>query len=230
MYILERHGNTFTVACYPYEGISYAEVGTVLLDSWIKISGVASQGVLTSSTFRFNSVTDRLFVPFLERIRCAPIDSGGWTPGSESEQFNRFGRLNYKLMNYARRSLLAGEKVIYTVLQPEIRARLPTLLGRIYYRTLSTAHISILTDRELIIIREDERLGARARYGGIWDYISLNKILSLSLSGKGDNLVVLSIHLPGVEHLEVLFQASAKQEVDLLLEQFGRLKPESRLG
>jgi hypothetical protein len=90
--------------------------------------------------------------------------------------------------------------------------------------------MSILTDRELIIIREDERLGARARYGGIWDYIALNKILSLSLSGKGDNLIVLSIHLPEGEHLEVLFQASAKQEVDLLLEQFVRLRPGGRLG
>ena len=58
IYVLERSGNTFEAQCYPLEGISYVEVRTILLDSRIKISGVTRQGVTTSSTFKFNSVTD----------------------------------------------------------------------------------------------------------------------------------------------------------------------------
>jgi hypothetical protein len=37
IYILERAGDTVTVQCYPLGAISYLEVGTILLESWIKI-------------------------------------------------------------------------------------------------------------------------------------------------------------------------------------------------
>ena len=223
IYVLERSGNTFEAQCYPLEGISYVEVRTILLDSRIKISGVTRQGVPASPTFKFNSVTDYLFTPILERIRPATVDSQDAAQSSESEKFDHLVRLNFKFMNYAKRSLLAGEKVVQTILQPEIRAGVLTVLGKTYYRTISPTHMSILTDRELIMIREDERQSGEDKYGGIWDYIPLTKIVSLSLSGKDKDLLVLSIQLPASARLEYLFQASAKREINQLLDRYREL-------
>ena len=223
IYVLERSGNTFEAQCYPLEGISYVEVRTILLDSRIKITGVTRQGMAASSTLKFNSVTDYLFTPILERIRLAAVESKGAAQSVELEKFDPWVRLNYKFMNYAKRSLLGGEKVIHTVLQPEIRASLFTVLGKTYSRTISPTHVSILTDRELIIIREEERRSGDDQYGGIWDYIPLNKIATLSLGRKDNNLLVLSIQLPESARLENIFQASAEREINQLLDRYRAL-------
>ena len=153
IYVLLRSGNTFETQCYPLEGISHVEVRSILLDSHIKISGATRQGVPISTTIRFNTVSDYMFRPVLEKIRLAAVDTQKATQSSESDQFDRWARLSYKFMNFAKRSILGGESVIHTMLQTEIRANVWTLLGKTYYRTLSPTHASILTDRELILIR-----------------------------------------------------------------------------
>ena len=181
IYVLEGRENTFEAQCYPIEGISYVEVKDILLDSHFKISGVTKQGVPASSTIKFNSVGDYLFTPILKRIRLATVDSRDAAQNSESDKFDHLVRLNYKFMNYARHSLLAGEKVIHFILQPEIRVPVVKILGKTYYRAISPTHMSILTDRELITISEDEpKNRAIGKYGGIWTYIQLNKIVSLT--------------------------------------------------
>jgi len=228
--VLERRGSTWEVQCYPLEAISYVEVRAILLDSRIKISGMTKQGVPASSTLRFNTVTDCLFMPILETIRRAPVGSSDAVPSSELSKFDQWVRLNFKFMNYAKRSVLAGEKVIHAFLQPEIRASVVTVLGKTYYRTISPTHVSILTDRELIMIAEEKRPGGEDRYGGIWDYIPLNKIATLSLDEKDGSLLVLSIELPEGARLEFLYPASARQELEQLLDRFrqlttGRHKP-----
>ncbi len=221
--VLERKGNTFEALCYPLKGISYVEVRTVLLDSHFKICGVTRHGVPASSILRFNSVTDYLFMPILETIRSANHHSKETIQSAEFEKFDRWVRSNYKFMNYAKRSLRGGEKVIHTILQPEIRTKLLTILGKTYYKTISPTHVCILTDGELILIREEVRQSGDDRYGGIWDYIPLNKIVNLSLSEKDKDLLLLSVHLAENTRLECLFQASAKGEIDQLLERFGEL-------
>lgn len=221
--VLERKGNTFDTQRYPLEGISYVEFRAVLLDSHFKICGVTSRGVPASSTLRFNTVTDYLFTPLLERIRLAGADSKGAPPGLESKEFSHWIHLNYKFMNLARHSLLGGDRVVHAVLQPEIRTHVLTVLGRTYYRVVSPTHAAILTDRELIVIREEAWRGGEDRYGGIWDYVPLNKIVMLSLSEKVGNLLALSIQLPEGVYLDCLFEASAKPEVEQLLERFREL-------
>ena len=51
----------------------------------------------------------------------------------------------------------------------------------------------------------------------------MNKIVSLSLRRKDNDLLVLSIWLPESVRLEYLYQASAKRELDQLLDQFREL-------
>jgi len=172
-------------------------------------------------------VTDYLFTPFLDKIRPAPSAPRDADQSSERAKFDYLMHLNFKFMNYARRSLVPGEKVIHTVLQPEIRAKILTLFGRSLSRTISTAHLVILTDRELIMIREEKSgwRGDKTRYGGVWNYIPLDKITSISLTPKNDDLLVLSIHLPQDDHIDSLFSVSNRPEVELVLNQFETLMP-----
>ena len=123
-------------------------------------------------------------------------------------------------MNLAKHSLLEGEKVIQFIIQPEIQESLLTFLGKTYYRTISPTHMCILTDRELIMIREDVVRLKEDRYGGIWIYIPLNKIMYLSVSEQADELLVLTVQLPEDIRFELLFQTSAGKELNQLLGRF----------
>jgi len=223
IYVLERNGNTFETQCYPVDGISYVEIRTALLASSFTICGITGQGEHASSTLKFNSVTDYLFTPILKRVRLVPEDSKNVAQSTELEKFNHLADVNFKFMNLAKHSLLEGEKVIQFILQPEIQESVLTFLKKTYYRTISPTHMSILTDRELIVIQEDVARRKEDRYGGIWDYIPLNKIKSLSLSEKADNLLVLTVQLSENTGFEFLFQTSAKEELDQLLTRFKEL-------
>jgi hypothetical protein len=221
--VLERKGNTHTVQSFPLEGISYVEMGTILLDSNFKISGETKSGSYESSTLKFNTATDELFAPFLKAIRLGSLGARGNSRTLEPDNFNAWMGLSFKFMNYARRSLLEGEKVIQAVLQPEIRAKVMTVLGWTFYRRISPPLACILSDREFILIRETDKHLATEKYGGIWDYIPLKKIGRMALTSKNADVLILTIHLPHHDHLECLFQSSASQEVSQLINRFKEL-------
>ena len=223
--ILERRGQGFDLKSYPVERISFVQVTAILLDTRIKISGITRQGVPSSSSFKFNSVTDYLFTPILENIRLATVHPRDEVLSSELEKFDPWAGVNYKFMNYAKRSLVGGEKVIQAMLQAEIRAGEFTLMGRTYYRRISPTHMTILTDRELIVVLEEGSKGGVDRYGGTWHYMPLKEVIALSISRKGA-LLALSIQLPQDARIERLFQPSAKQEIDQLLDRFRKLNRE----
>jgi hypothetical protein len=229
IYILENAGSTFEALRYPLDGISYIEFRSALLASSIKISGRMSHDVYATSTLMFNAVTDYLFTPILKSVRLAKIDYGDVGKCSASDRFDQLINVNYKFMNFAKHSLLAGERVIYSILQPEICVSKLTFLGKKYYKTISPTHMCILTDRELILIREDAVRRKEDKYGGIWDYIPLNKIISLSVSENNDNLLVLTVQLPQNTFFELLFQASAKGEVKQLLDRFRELNKRRKI-
>jgi hypothetical protein len=216
--ILERKGHSVESQSYPIDTISYVEMGTALLDAYLKICGLTDYGIPAASILRFNTVTDYLFTPILNSIRPKPLYAKDIA--LELEKFNQWVSVNFKFMNYARRSLLEGEKVVHTVLQPEIRAGRFTIFGKTYTRIVSPTQVCILTDSELILIREELRLNGDDRYGGIWDYIPLNKIGGLSLNEKEDGLLALTVHLPENERLECVFQESLKREASQLVERF----------
>jgi hypothetical protein len=144
-------------------------------------------------------------------------------PGSD--EFDPWSDLNFKFMNYARRSLMRGEKVIGAVLQPEIRESSSSLLGKIFSRMLSPTHAVILTEREWIAIREEAVQGKKDKYGGTWVYIPLNKITGSSLNAVNNTLLALSIQLSGEERFEYLFPTSRKAEVSQLLERLRESAP-----
>jgi hypothetical protein len=226
VFIAEKQRDRVASICYPFADINYIEMATILLKAWIKISGVAGNGALTSSTLRFNSVTDYLFDPLLRGIRPASHDAGEADLKAERTKFEYLKALNFKFMNYARRSILPGEKVLQSILQPAIRVQIFKMLNLPFSRTITPAHITILTDKELITIQDEatKLWDKGVEYGGIWKYIPLNRITSASLGQREDNLFVLSIHLCAGDRIETLFAASNEHELRLLLEQIEGLK------
>jgi len=101
--------------------------------------------------------------------------------------------------------------------QPETRKSLIRILGKVLYRTMGFAHMIILTDRELIHIQEEVRGPEREKYGGIKDFIPLEKIVSIELNEKKKDLLELSIRLPGEEHLELIYQPAAEKDIEQLV-------------
>jgi hypothetical protein len=218
--VLEKSGNTFETQHYPLEGIIYVEFRIVLLDASFKICGVTGLGVQTTSTFKFNSVTDYLFSPFLRRIRLAGANSTQMVQSKELEKFDNLYQRSYKFMNYGKRSLLGGEQVLHIYLQTEIREPILKFIGKALFKRISPTHMSILTDREFILIQEEETRSGKERYGGIWSYIPLRKISSLTLREKTDHLLGLTIWLTEDISLELLYQDSAREELNQLLGRF----------
>jgi len=216
IHVLEKAGNTFQAQCFPLPAISYVEFRAVLLDAHVKICGLADRNAPACCTIRFNAVGDYLFRPIVEAIRRAAAGAGETDRGWEREGFDHLARVNYKFMSYARHSLLPGETVVRSLLQPEIREGVLTLLGRTYYRTISSTHMTILTDCELITIHEEQRRGPD-RYGGVWRFVPLSRIVALSLAEQEGGLLCLTIALPGSASLGCLFEASAQQELEQLI-------------
>jgi len=221
--ILERNGNTFEAQRYPIDGISYIEVRSILLDSQIKICGLTRDDVNTSSTLKFNSVTDFLFEPILEKIRLAGVHARNADLDYETGKFNHLMDASLKFMNYARHSVLKGEEVINFILQLEIQKSILRFLWTVYYKTIHPTHMVILTDWELILIREERITNDRGKYGGIWDFIPLCKIEKLSLTERDRDLLLLSIQISGPTSLELPFQVSVKSEVNQLIARFEEL-------
>lgn len=225
--VLERSGRTVTAVCYPIDEIQYVEVSSMLLDYRVRIHGLTSQGILTSSIFRCSTATDYLFRPILRGIRLRGTSSQDTERFQVTATFDEWSRLNFKFMNFARNSLLGEEYVACAILQPEIKTKRFQILGLTYYRTVSPTHTSILTDRELIRIREEALQNRKDNYGGIWDFIPLHKIAGISVRRENANLLTLCIKLLTEEKFECLFEESKGNEVERQVARFHELKSRS---
>jgi hypothetical protein len=221
-YILEKTKGQLNCTAYALADISYLEIGNILLNAWIRIQGIAGNGELTAVTLKFNAVSEHLFRPFLEKIRHAADYPPGIDRDAELAKFECVDALTFKFNSFARHSILPGAQVIQAVAQPEIRTPILTVFGRSFYRTVEMSHALVLTDRELIIIRDDinSPMGFDdSRYGGVWDYIPLDKIMAATLADQNDDRFALSIHLPQNDYIESLFMAPKRSEVERLLNQ-----------
>jgi hypothetical protein len=225
IYVLEKIGDSFESHCYPLDAISHVEVRSMLLYYHLRICAVIGQEFPASVTIKCNSVTAHLLTPILERIRLGNFKSNGTISPTELEKFDYLAEPYYKFMSYARHSLLAGEIIIQSIFQPEIRANIFAKLGKSYWQASSPAHLLILTDRECIWIRDDECREEEAKHGCIWDYIPLNKIEKVSLHRKNERLLSLTIQLPANERLEMIFPISAQEKLEQVQDNLRHLTP-----
>ena len=227
--VLEETGNDLTTTCYLSDGISCIEVGALLLQFWVEIRGVTATGGLSSTRLEASAVTQDFILPIVDRIRASQNGAGEADWDVERDKFDYLASLNYKFMSYARQSIMQGEKVVYHVLQPEIRSKMLNLLGKSLYRTLSVPHITILTDRELILIRDgaDKWWDNGIKYGGVWSYIPLSRITSVSLTDKTEDTFALSLNLPEGESKNLLFATSNWDEIASLLDRLADLRSDT---
>jgi hypothetical protein len=80
----------------------------------------------------------------------------------------------------------------------------------------------MLTDQELILIRESEEIGSNDTYGGVWDYIPLNKIIEAHLNRTQDGFSILSIEIPKDQFLETLYLPSLHTELETLVNKLNK--------
>lgn len=228
LYILEHTPAGLSPTVFPFAGIHTVEVGVILLKAWVRVSGL-SDGGLKSAALKHNSVTQYLFDPLVAQIRDAQSDSPGLADlRAEQARFAPLQALSFKFMNYARRSLQPGQRVIAYTLQPELRLPRLTLLGHpLAMRRLDLAHLCILTDSELIVIRDDPGSPQGCddtHYGGIWDYLPLSQVRRAGLEQRSAG-PALVLSLPGDDRFEVLFSEASREQVERLCTQI-----ESRLA
>lgn len=230
LHILENRLTGLNHTAYTLDKIHHVQVGMVLLKGWMTVTGIDGSSDLASTVLKYNTVTDRLFVPFLNQIRNfdqGPASGSGQRPDlrAERRKFDYLLRRNFKFMNYARNTILDGERVICSALQPDIPEVVFRVFGRAFTRTLAAAHILILTDRELIVI-EDETKGRsqdEIKYGGIWNYMPLRQITSLWLEPKDETLLELSVEFAQGDRLRWLFETGSRPEIHGVLDQLAAL-------
>jgi hypothetical protein len=226
-YMWERAGDRVTMTAYPLKDISDLEVGEIHLYSWITIGGVTQDGIARSSTVEFNLATARHFAPFINKIRPAPRHVDEREERQERHKLDYLGFWSLKFRNYALASLVGGDKIVQTLWQPEISKPVLKVGGRVFHQTtLSLARVAILTDRELIIIQDDERSRKNRgfRYGGKWQYVALSHISGVSLLDDAGDLVRLCLALsPGGRQMEIIFSASLKEQIAQLQDELEKL-------
>lgn len=225
IYTLEPADNQLSISAFPIKSIRNIEVGSILLYSWLTFNGRTQDGIQKSFTIEFNSISFVHFIPFINKVRSAPYQLDQISLEKEKNKFNYLNSSSFKFMNYGRKSLMGGEKVMQIVWEPEIREKIFASFSPFFFRTISTAHLSILTDKELILVREDEHsnLTKGARYGGIWQYIPHKSIQAVNLSESNNNLLRLTISLSQDEEIIIIFRSSNLRDADLLFHQISKI-------
>jgi hypothetical protein len=217
LYVLDASAEALVESCYPIDQIHYVEVSSKLLEYRVTIHGVTNREIQTASVFRCSTVTDHLFAPILEKIRLRNGSPSESILSAKVETFDHWSERNYKFMNLARHCMLPGETVIVDILQPEIRSGLFSFPVRRIRRVKSPTHACILTERELILIREDLLQDRKDKYGSTRTFVPLDKIHSISMNRNPGDGLAMSIQLINQEGFECLFDTSLEGEVERLV-------------
>ena len=219
--ILEGIDDHLTQTRFPLDGRCFVERGVILLQAWITVRGETSGGGPASTTLRYNSVTDHIMAPFVDRLRPSPAVTSAVDLDAERERFNYLAQTHYKFYSHGRSSLQPGARVQHILLQPEIRRTKFTLLGYSLSKRLSPAHLVVLTDTELILIRDDKSqywLKGSA-HGAIWSYIPRSIIEAISLDPVDNDLLALRIDVAGGISLKAMYEVRAEAELRSLIQQ-----------
>lgn len=200
--LMELARNEIQIASSKYEDVSYLERGRILLYSWLAM--LTPSGLLS---FRFNTTHDELFAPIVEKMRDG-MSAAAVAPNGVAEPdlsgFDYLRKVNVKYFNYGKRSIRPDDSVISILYQPERCLQEINLFNRNLFRRYSTDHLSVLTDQELILIKEENktRTGKDKFYGAVFTYIPRCKIDDITfVPGPEGSLCTMEIMLPDGVHL-----------------------------
>jgi hypothetical protein len=217
--VLEVIKGKVNTVCYWFNDIDYIEHGTMLLYSWIGIHGFVD-GKLSNSIVEYNSVVTPYFHPIVKAIRQIHPISETIGDNQDLSKLDYLNILNYKFFNYSHESILTGEEIVRTVYQPAVYEKFMLFLTRI----VTLSHLTILTNKELIIIKEEELIEVKrksnVKNGGVWVYIPLHKILNITIdSNKRINLLTLVISVKQ-NTIKLTFSSPKRRDLEAFIAEF----------
>lgn len=217
--IFEQTGSSISSQSFKYQEITLIEKGTSLLYSWLKIQGIIG-GQSTSALIEYNTVVNDLFVPVVNNLRTvthvpSPTHK---VEKTATDPFRKLRLQNLKFTNLAQESLLPGEDPVFWIFQQTIRGKVLFFFPSL----ISAAHMHILTDHELILIREEyNKSSKKGNYGAIWTYIPLPKISALEITADSQTpYLSLVIRLALDEEILAIFEPSNKQKLETFYTKF----------
>ncbi|MTI58340.1 hypothetical protein [Geosporobacter ferrireducens] len=199
---LERNNHKIVHKVYPLEDIIQIEHGKILLYSWIKISACIDNA-LDCFIVEYNTVTEFLFAEVITIIRTSIGTLNELLYKKEKSDIDKIELLEYKFKNYARYCLLPESEVIGLVFQQKIKKR---CLGFLH-KNISPTHLVMLTNKELIIIKEDDKMTkSTSAYCQIYNYIPLNKIKMLTVNRDSGTMIMLRIQLINETRVQIKYE------------------------
>jgi hypothetical protein len=175
--VLERIRDRVRAVEFGLDAIETLVHGEILLYSWLSVTAGGR-----SLAIPYNTVDDQLFNPVIHTVRrkmSGEADLRSDTQRHERElmKLGFLRNVDYKFFHRSRRVVLPGSVILGSLYQPDhaaFRVHLPTVL-------------CILTDRELIVLREQDReRGLKtSRHGVISTYVPLKKINRINFGNGG---------------------------------------------
>ncbi len=206
----EVHANIFNM-----EEIQLVQMGSTLLDSWLKICG-KTNGRFHCEIIDFNTVLDELFEPVLDEVRRHTLGLLSTDQPVKDQELDDLKELNLKFYNYGKMRLLPGQRVLACAYQPEVKLSF-------WKRTTdreTEPHLLVLTEEELLMIKEtaQRKKSATQKYSGIWTHIPLMKINTIELAPSNDGWGELTIQLEGQKPLTLHYQEDHMEKVQQLID------------
>jgi len=218
MLVFEHVNGQVITSAHPYADIVSFELGYILLYSWFSINTLARDGTTNALAVEFNQANLRHFEPFFRRLRPAPEISEQFNPQTERAKFEFLSNQNFKYMNFALECLLPGERVIQSLYQPTVRLDGFSLFGHVITHPSALSHLLVLTESEIILIGEADQVSEeeRGKYGGVWRFLPLNKLLSVSISPAAGERFSLRLAFSPNLQLERQFDSARLPELEKL--------------
>lgn len=204
---------------YPFENILYVEMGRMLLSSWMTIHGIVG-GQYRQSTVSYNTVRDDLFDPIIKRIRTQISPEKSLLEGENGERLSDLKQLDMEFLNYTKQSLLPGEKIINIIYQPKVLDASGMSIEMLPEHT----HAVVLTDNELILIKEDNHKykNIHSNYGVIRDFIPLAHIRNVMTESQQTGLR-MHVNIEDRDEVDRVFEQTQSERLANLIQKFKSL-------
>ena len=221
LYVLTYRSDHLESQSVEYSTITYTQHASVLLKSWLKLSVAVTDMAPKQFVFRYNSASESCFIPLIDLIRSHSRIQSNQIAQFEDNNLQFLEQSDYKLFNYGVRSLLPNQLVRSTLYQPAVQQYLIRIHRAVLTRTLFPAHLSILTDNELILVSDGEQAHWHnyRRYGGIWTYVPLSMIDNVSVADDSRDLLTLKYDLVHGESLIRKFRVENLSEVTQFIQE-----------
>lgn len=208
LFIIERDEEGIRQMIFAHKDINYIQNGRILLESWILVSGMVD-GERKSHMILYNSVDEKKVLPIINAIR-KRVNQMTDQEFNNREEFMDLYPDNLKFFNYSNRSVIKGEKVLFTLYQDSIKNR----FYRVIDNRIAPSHILILSDKEIIIITETLSKHKEAdSYSGVVTYISLHQVKDVLLPERAKNQFSLDIIMTGDDRITSVYTDDKEDEL-----------------